>query len=856
MFGTDFNNFMNPNAVPTTTPAQPNFTAGTTPFINAAPQVGAASYTPDGMTMAPQSVNDLYAQVLGRAPDAGGLAYWQQQFGDTVDPNELATFTGAAQAELANRSPEERAALAPSWGSADAYGPPAPTVNADAYFAANPDVAAAYKQQTYGLDPTQFAQAHYTNYGANEQRVTPTDQNALYNQIVQQSYGTIGRTGVGADAGNIDQAGLDYWKGQLASGAIKPQDFSSVFNNAVNVYKQEHPEDKYTQYVNNWQNTQTENAQIKDYVSQVLADKTLTPWEQTQKLMEQAKKNNITEDRLASIYGKDNLSPYANTYKTGINDFLTKTLAKDPGTTMNEVGAIHQAAQKYGLTAEQMAKYSGLDPNAVNSYFSQYEQGLGSIVSRLNDPKMDDVTKTQTALALAQQYGTTDAELAKASNGKWKEEDVKAYLDPVRNVPANLQKLMDDPKATASDITNFINDAKKDPRASGIYGVALDKVLSASPELVMRDIQNGTGSLAENYKNFLTQAKATPESAAKYAPQIAQVQKMLDTATFSADEVYGGKPQDYQLQIVSKLPASAMEKIPQKLEFTPVKLETRDDGEGGKYQVQVGGGVKTKGVVPIDDEDPRAGYKATEPTTINGSSVYATYDASGNLTGYNGDASQRSWLDRKHSISGNWDANGNPKVASYTSKGGGLRGEVNSLMSDPVLGSLANIAASYFGGPLGVAALAAVQGVPPEEILKRAVISMAASEVGGQVSGSTAGSLGAFGSQAAGQFAGNLGAGILSGQNLNSDLLTNAAVNAGVNAGVNVGTNSLLGASGMDKLGAMQPYATGIASNVISSSLLGKDPNIQNALVSTAMKEAMKTGTQTLKDAYKSAKAP
>ena len=63
---------------------------------------------------ASNSVESLYTDILGRQSDAGGLAYWQQQFGDTVDPTERATFTGAAQAELANRTPAEQALLAPN----------------------------------------------------------------------------------------------------------------------------------------------------------------------------------------------------------------------------------------------------------------------------------------------------------------------------------------------------------------------------------------------------------------------------------------------------------------------------------------------------------------------------------------------------------------------------------------------------------------------------------------------------------------------------------------------------------------------------------------------------------------------
>lgn len=60
------------------------------------------------------TVEELYTQVLGRAPDAEGLAYWKNAFGGSVDPAEQASFMQAAQAELANRTVAEQLALAPN----------------------------------------------------------------------------------------------------------------------------------------------------------------------------------------------------------------------------------------------------------------------------------------------------------------------------------------------------------------------------------------------------------------------------------------------------------------------------------------------------------------------------------------------------------------------------------------------------------------------------------------------------------------------------------------------------------------------------------------------------------------------
>lgn len=50
---------------------------------------GAVGYADGGIA-------EMYQSVLGRAPDAGGAAFWQQQFGDSVDANELAAFRASA----------------------------------------------------------------------------------------------------------------------------------------------------------------------------------------------------------------------------------------------------------------------------------------------------------------------------------------------------------------------------------------------------------------------------------------------------------------------------------------------------------------------------------------------------------------------------------------------------------------------------------------------------------------------------------------------------------------------------------------------------------------------------------------
>ena len=60
------------------------------------------------------TVQDIYQQILNRRADPEGLLYWQNQFGNEVDANELAQFTRAAAPEIAQRDAASYAARTPA----------------------------------------------------------------------------------------------------------------------------------------------------------------------------------------------------------------------------------------------------------------------------------------------------------------------------------------------------------------------------------------------------------------------------------------------------------------------------------------------------------------------------------------------------------------------------------------------------------------------------------------------------------------------------------------------------------------------------------------------------------------------
>jgi hypothetical protein len=86
-----------------------------------------------------------------------------------------------------------------------------------------------------------------------------------YGQMVRDAYGSIGRTGMGNAASNIDQAGFDYWVNTLNSGASTPEAFNRNFQTAVADYLTKQPEDQYSTYVTDFL-TNTKPASVSGIV--------------------------------------------------------------------------------------------------------------------------------------------------------------------------------------------------------------------------------------------------------------------------------------------------------------------------------------------------------------------------------------------------------------------------------------------------------------------------------------------------------------------------------------------------------------------------------------------------------------
>lgn len=123
--------------------------AGTSAGVQAAINYGNSK----GLT--PQQTIDIYNQLSGT------------NF-TVADYNSFVAANGSGAANTQSSG----GATTPRY-TVEAPAAPTSTTAAQSYFQANPDVAAAYQQNSYGMSPETFAATHYANYGVNEGRAAP-----------------------------------------------------------------------------------------------------------------------------------------------------------------------------------------------------------------------------------------------------------------------------------------------------------------------------------------------------------------------------------------------------------------------------------------------------------------------------------------------------------------------------------------------------------------------------------------------------------------------------------------------------------------------------------------------------------
>ena len=615
---------------------------------------------------------------------------------------------------------------------------------------------------------------------------------------------------------------------------------------------------------------QSRNDIIKSYVADILGNKDMTQFEKTNNIMEAAQKNSVTTKELQDLYGKDTVDKYLKDYGTEMKGYITATLGDKTKSDFDKVAVINQAANKYGLDANEIAQYSGLNKKGVDQMFTAFDTGLAGIVKNLSAPTVSDLDKTKGALSLQAKYGISDDQLAKAIGGNITGKDVAAYLEPVKTFGTKLQDLTSDQTKTASDIQTFLDNAKKDSRIQGLYGLAIDKVQKAVPILGLRDSIAGNGTpdqLAKGYTDFVAAVNSDPALKEKYGAQADAIDKVAKMSQRIADEKFGGKLQPHMFQTFIGLDQKTLGDVPKQLETTKPETKTITDNEGQTQTYTVPGQVKdTKGLEPVytttgsgeDATQQLTGY--TKPVkTAAGVIVDAQYDANGTLTGYRGRPEDKVWPAHRVGITGVWDAEGKAKPEQRVETPGFAKSMLQDISALGPIGQLAIAAATGGLGSLATGALSSALGPTLAKVVGSGLVGGTMSEIGGGKFGKgfltgatgagtnalaqnfmpTINTGNAFADQYLTKALPNLATSTI-GAALNKQDIGQAGISSLLNTGTNMATSSLINSAMPDTLTPeMQKMFTGVSGQLLSSLLQGQTPDMQKAVMSTIMQNAM-----------------
>jgi hypothetical protein len=617
-------------------------------------------------------------------------------------------------------------------------------------------------------------------------------------------------------------------------------------------------------------------AQVTDYIGNVMNDTKLAPWEKTNKIMESAQKAGMTTDDLKSIYGKDVVDPYLKDYGAGIKSYITDTLADPNKSDFDKLASINQAATKYGLDTKEIASFSGMNEKGVQKVFDTFDSGLKSIVTNLSAPTVSDIDKTKGALQLQSKYGITDDQIAKALGGNITGKDVSAYLAPVKDFAPKFQEITSDNTKTASDIKSFIDEAKKDPRIEGLYGLAIQNAEKMLPVLGLRDSISGNGTpeqLSKGYTDFVAAVNADPALKEKYGAQADAIQKVVGLSQRIADEQFGGKIQPHMFETFLGLDQKSMADVPKQLEMSKPVTQTATGEDGQPYTYTSAPKLKDdKGFTPVysfegsgeTQTQQLTGY--TKPVkTAAGVTVDAQYDANGVLTGYRGRPEDKVWPQHRVGITGVWDANGKAMPEQHVETPGVAKGIMQDLSAMGPVGQMILAAATGGLGSLAAGALESTLGSTLAKAAGAGLVGGTVSQIGG----------GSFGKGLLGGALGSLGSNLISSNvpqidtgNALADQYINkampslassslnalinkqdvggAALNSLLNTGTSMASNSLINSVMPDTLTPdQQKMFSGVTGQLLSNLLQGQTPDVQKAVMSTMMKNAMSSGKDT-----------
>jgi hypothetical protein len=456
---------------------------------------------------------------------------------------------------------------------------------------------------------------------------------------------------------------------------------------------------------------------------------------------------------------------------------------------------------------------------------------------------------------------------------------VATYLEPVKTFGTKLQDITADQTKTAYDIQTFLDNAKKDPRIEGLYGLAIDKVQKAVPILGLRDSISGNGSpeqLTKGYTDFVAAVNSDPALKEKYGAQATAIDQVAKLSQRIADEKYGGKLQPHMFQTFIGLDQKTMKDVPKQLGMTESTTQTITDNEGQQQTYTTPGQVKdTKGLTPVytytgsgdTQTEELVGY--TKPMkTSAGVTVDAQYDAQGKLTGYRGRDEDKIWPKHRVGIMAQWDADGKASPETKVESPGVLKGMIQDVAALGPVGQLAIAFATSGLGSLAAGALTPTLGATAAKVVTSGIINGAMAEMGGGKFGKgfltgaagagtnllaqnympTINTGNAFADQYFSKALPNLATSTI-GAAINKQDIGQAGISSLLNTGTNMATSSLINSAMPDTLTPeMQKMFTGVSGQLLSSLLQGQSPDMQKAVMSTMMQNAMSPSKTTAKE--------
>jgi hypothetical protein len=271
------------------------------------------------------------------------------------------------------------------------------------FLAANPgmsDSAIAAAMTQHGVTPAQMAQVTGLDVGSVQSRFDATQiantpgmgsqgigvnlsgQSAApnYEQMVRDAYSSIGRTGMGGNASNIDQAGFDYWVDTLKTGASTPDAFNRNFQTAVTDYLTQNPNDQYSTHVKNFlsSNNSAANTGATGALSQAIA---FTPSLADQTAQQKADEyNNLRNQGFSDSQIRAAADSTFGTQSDSDWSYLTN-LASSTGATTGTTAASNVAATTLAAPDyEQMVR---------DAYGSIGRTGIGTQASNIDQAGFD-----------------------------------------------------------------------------------------------------------------------------------------------------------------------------------------------------------------------------------------------------------------------------------------------------------------------------------------------------------------------------------------------------------------------------------------------------------------------------------